>query len=447
MTETDTRASILAPKTDGKTTGGSYFVSNYPPFNAWSSEATGEVFDALNSKPVEDTPLGLYVHIPFCRKRCHFCYFKVYTDKNADAIKRYMDAVLAEAARYATMPLIGERKPLYVYFGGGTPSYLSHRQLAYLFEGLQQLLPWDQVREVAFECEPGTLNEKKLKALKELGVTRLSLGVENFNDEILKANNRAHDTEAIDRAYQTAREVGFEQINIDLIAGMLEETPDNWRACVDKAIELKPDCVTVYQMEIPMNTTIYKSMREAGLITAPVADWPTKRQWAAQAFEQLEQAGYTVTSAYTAVRDPDRVKFVYRDALWRGADMLAIGVSSFGHARGVHYQNEKDFEPYLERIEAGELPIRRAYSLTEEQQLIRELVLQFKLGRVSIGYFRGKFDVDITERFAEAIKAMTDTGDAKIEEDQIVLTRDALLRIDTMLTAFFEPRYQPAKAG
>ena len=447
MSDTSTRASILTPRTDSKTTAGSYFVSNYPPFNAWSADAVREVSDALQRGPVGDTPLGLYVHIPFCRKRCHFCYFKVYTDKNAQAIRRYMDAVLAEAGRYATLPLVEGRKPLFVYFGGGTPSYLSDRQLTYLFEGLQQLLPWDAAREVAFECEPGTLNEKKLRALKDLGVTRLSLGVENFSDAVLKANNRAHDAAAIDRAYATAREVGFDQINIDLIAGMLEETPENWRACIDRTLELQPDCVTIYQMEIPMNTTIYKSMREAGMISAPVADWPTKRVWTAEAFAQLERAGYTVTSAYTAVRDPDDVQFVYRDALWRGADMLALGVSSFGHARGVHYQNEKDFEPYLERVEAGELPIRRAYALTEPQRLIRELVLQFKTGRVEMGYFKRKFGVDLSAQFAGPIGEMVASGDASVTDGRIDLSREALLRVDTMLTAFFEPRYQPAKAG
>ncbi len=441
--ETTETRSALTSKTEGSTTAGGYFVSNYPPFNYWSADAASTAVEALGAPPQPDKPLGVYVHIPFCRKRCHFCYFKVYTDKNAGAIRRYLDAVLVEAERVIERAFVGGRKPTFVYFGGGTPSYLSVEQLGYLFDGLKALLPWDAAQEVAFECEPGTLNEKKLAYLRGAGVTRLSLGVENFTDEVLKANNRAHDAGAIERAYNFAREVGFPHINIDLIAGMLEETEANWQYNIERTLELKPDAVTVYQMEIPFNTTIYQQMRERGELTAPVADWPTKRRWAAEAFARLEGAGYTVTSAYTAVTDPRRVRFVYRDELWRGCDMLALGVSSFGHASGVHYQNEKDFEPYIERVEAGEVPVRRAFVTSEDQRLIRELVLLMKLGRVERSYFVNKFGVDVVERFAEVFDKHARAGDLSIDGDAITLTREALLRVDTLLIDFFEPGHRP----
>ena len=435
--------STLTPSTQGKTRAGGYFVSNYPPFGAWSDRAAPDLQAALAKAPTDDTPLGLYVHIPFCRKRCHFCYFKVYTDKNAAAIGRYLDAVITEAKQLATQARIANRPLKFVYFGGGTPSYLSLKQLDYLFAGLREHLNWQAVEEVAFECEPGTLNENKLAGLKALGVTRLSLGVENFNEHILEVNNRAHDGKAIDKAYHWARDAGFDQINIDLIAGMLEETEGNWHDCVSRALKLEPQCITIYQMEIPFNTAIYKQMHDTGALAAPVADWPTKRRWVTQAFGRLEEAGYQVTSAYTAVRDPGTIRFVYRDALWRGADMLALGVSSFGHLGGVHYQNEKDFGPYLERVEAGEMPVRRAYALTDEQCLIRELVLQFKLGHIDAAYFRQKFNVDITERFADVLGAMTASGALTIAGDGLTLSRDALLRVDSLLIEFFEPEHRP----
>jgi oxygen-independent coproporphyrinogen-3 oxidase len=446
MRDDSRRGAVLTQATDGSTAGGSYFVSNYPPFHAWTAEAVREVEAALDQPPVPGTPLGVYVHIPFCRKRCHFCYFKVYTDRNAGAIREYLDAVLDETRHVADRPLIAGRRPAFVYFGGGTPSYLSVEQLQHLFDGLRAALPWDDVEEVAFECEPGTLNDKKLAALRAMGVTRLSLGVENFDDRLLEVNNRAHNAEAIDRAYATAREVGFPQINIDLIAGMMDETQANWDRCIERTLALEPDSVTIYQMEIPFNTTIFKQMKEGGHFTAPVADWPTKRRWVAEAFERLEQAGYTVTSAYTAVRDPRKAKFIYRDALWRGADMLGLGVSSFGHLRGVHYQNEKDIGPYIERVNEGELPLRRAMTLSDHQRLVRELVLQMKLGVVSLAYFREKFGVAVDQQFAQAFGALEAAGDLTVAEGELRLTRSALLRVDTLLTAFFEPHYQPAAA-
>ena len=139
---------------------GSYFVANYPPFSVWTAEAVdGEARPALAAVPA-GVPLGLYLQIPFCRKRCHFCYFRVYTDKDAAAIRGYLDAVLKEFRTYAGKPFIGGRKPKFVYFGGGTPSYLSPDQLKFLTDGMKELLPWDAVEEVTFEAEPGTLRKE-----------------------------------------------------------------------------------------------------------------------------------------------------------------------------------------------------------------------------------------------------------------------------------------------
>ena len=128
---------------------------------------------------------------------------------------------------------------------------------------MKSIISWDEAEEVTFECEPGTLSEKKLEAIKKFGVTRLSLGVENFNDHILETNGRAHRSGEVFKAYEYAKNLGFENINIDLIAGMLEETDDNWTECIDRTLELEPDCVTIYQMEVPFNTTIYKNMKES----------------------------------------------------------------------------------------------------------------------------------------------------------------------------------------
>jgi len=201
------------------TKAGNYFVSNYPPYSFWRPEHLPAVARVLDTPGPADVPLGIYVHIPFCRQRCDFCYFKVYTDKNSKEIRRYLEGVRRELALYAPAARFAGRKARFVYFGGGTPSYLSAEQLAELFESVRVVFPWDEVQEIAFECEPGTLSEVKLSELKRLGVTRLSLGVENFDAHILEINNRAHRAAEIHKTYRFARSVGFDQINIDLIAG------------------------------------------------------------------------------------------------------------------------------------------------------------------------------------------------------------------------------------
>lgn len=429
-------------KAHDETEVGNYFVANYPPFSYWDAETAKTVRGLLDQPQKPGVPLGVYFHVPFCRKRCHFCYFRVYTDKNADDIKRYLDAGIAEFELYAKSPLIRGRKPKFVYFGGGTPSYLSVTQLQSLTDRMKALLPWDEAEEVTFEAEPGTLTEQKLKAIRDLGVTRLSLGVENFDKHILEINGRAHRTDEIYRAYNYARSIGFPQINIDLISGMVEETDENWRENVRKTIELLPDSVTIYQMEVPYNTGIYKEMKAEGKLTAPVANWHTKRGWVDYAFLELEKAGYTVTSGYTAVRDPQKTKFIYRDALWSGADLIGLGVASFSHISGTHFQNITEFTQYLDAIQRGELPISRAMTTTEEERMIREFILQMKLGRVSQQYFRDKFGVNVGERFRQQFDDLRMKNLIGEQGDWFVLTREALLKVDTLLHAFFLPQHK-----
>ncbi len=437
-----------AESTQEKTGLGNYFVANYPPFSFWKPDYLLEARAALNAPPKSGTPLGLYLHIPFCRKRCKFCYFRVYTDKNARDIEVYLDALLKEVQLYARLPIVGGRVPQYIYFGGGTPSYLSATQLRGLMTRLKEVLPWDGASEVTFECEPGTLQEHKLEALREMGVTRLSLGVENFDYKILEYNGRAHHDEEIYRAYGWARAMGFDQVNIDLIAGMVGESWDNWKLCVAKTIELAPESVTIYQMELPYNTVFSQELRVLGgdePASFAVADWPTKRAWVSYAFDELARAGYEESSAYTMVKDRTRTKFVYRDSLWRGADMFGTGVASFGHANGVHIQNVDEWETYVAMLDRGELPLGRALPVQPRELLIREMILQLKTGWLDAEYFDAKFGVYIVNEFAAPLGRLAQSGDLTIIEDGVKLTRQGLLHVDRLLPEFFEPRHRTAR--
>lgn len=427
------------------TKAGNYFIANYPPFSFWNEKDLPCIDSLLNSPSPGKAPLGLYYHIPFCRKRCHFCYFRVYTDKNSSDVRRYLDATMQELERYAQSSYIAGRKPKFVYFGGGTPSYLSAQQLTELTDRMKSILSWDEAEEVTFECEPGTLTEKKVQAIKDFGVTRLSLGIENFSDHILETNGRAHRSPEVFGAFQWARDAGIENINIDLIAGMLEETDENWQDCIRRVLELSPDCVTIYQMEIPFNTTIYQSMKKEAKLTAPVADWPTKRRWVKEAFAKLEANGYTVTSTCTAVKNPQQTRFQYRDQLWGGADMVALGVASFGHLGGVHYQNVTHFEDYCTSMEEEKPVIRRALLTTEDERFIREFILQWKLGSVRPAYFLDKFGVDVEERYRPVLEDWQRQGILEKRADRWVLSRDALLRVDSLLHQFFLPQHRDAK--
>jgi oxygen-independent coproporphyrinogen-3 oxidase len=428
-----------------KTEVGSYFIANYPPFSQWNTEGVHDVEAVMHAPPLkvngEATPLGLYLHIPFCRKRCKFCYFRVYTDKAAPDVERYVAALSREIELVSKLEVMGGRPFRFVYFGGGTPSFLSSKQLTSLVDRLRANINWDKAEEVTFECEPGTLSHSKLVTLKELGVTRLSLGVENFADSVLEENGRAHHSAEIFKAWEWIREIGFPNVNIDLISGMVGENWDLWRETVRRTVELAPESVTIYQMELPFNTTYSKDIL-GNHVETPVADWPTKRAWVNYAYDELLAAGYSVSSGYTLVKEKNRVNFSYRDNLWRGSDLLATGVASFGHVSGVHYQNHPEWETYLTSLEAGHLPLHRALKITDHQKLVREMILQLKKGYLELPYFRNKFGVDVVERWHEVWKEYEGEGLLSIEPDRVKLTRDGLLCVDGLLPAFFEPEMQ-----
>ncbi len=427
-----------------KTEVGNYFVSNYPPFSQWKPEFVSEAIDALNQPPRVEDPLGLYIHIPFCRKRCHFCYFKVYTDKNASEIEIYLDALIKENEIYSRMPAFQGRQLRFAYFGGGTPSYISDKQLRYLVDGLNRHVSWANAEEVTFECEPGTLQKAKLETLRAIGVTRLSLGIEHFDDEILAANGRAHLSPEIYRAYQWAREVDFPQVNIDLIAGMIGETEEKWHEAVRKAIELQPDSVTIYQMELPYNTTISRDILKKGM-ESPIAGWTMKRRWLDYAFEQFLAHDYEIAGSDIVATKKKTCRFIYRDALWHGGDMIGIGVSSFSHFGGVNFQNAHNFEEYVRILNQDRLPLLRAVSLTPKQRLIREMVLQLKTGALDTGYFSRKFGVDVWNEFRSVYEGLEERNLLERQNEDILLTRRGHLEVDSFLPDFFEPELRTVR--
>jgi oxygen-independent coproporphyrinogen-3 oxidase len=197
-------------------------------------------------------------------------------------------------------------------------------------------------------------------------------------------------------------------------------------------------------MELPFNTVYSKDIL-GNQIETPVADWPTKRRWVDWAFAQFAAAGYSVSSAYTMVKDPHKVNFSYRDNLWRGSDLLATGIASFGHISGVHYQNRPEWEDYCGTLEAGQLPLGRGMQLSKRQLLIRELILQLKRGYLDLPYFQNKFQCNVLDEWQEAWQEYEGSGYLVVRDNRVELTRSGLLRIDALLPAFFEAQFRDVR--
>lgn len=422
---------------------GSYFVATYPPFSAWDERGAQIFVETLGRRrePGAVPPaLGAYIHIPFCVKRCEFCYYLSYDDR-PEQLDAYIEALLAEARILAAEPGVADRGLTFAYIGGGTPSALSERRIDHLLRGLREALPWERAREVTFECAPRTVTPDKLRVLREHGVTRVSMGVQAMDDEVLRRNGRIHRVADIERAWEAVAAAGFPVVNLDLIVGLVGQSAESFFESLDRVIEMDPESITVYQLEIPLNTPLYKAMQEGTLDGSP-AEWSTKRSRLATAFKRLESAGYHVRSAYTAVKDPRRHGFVYQDAQYTGADLLGLGASAFSCFGGVQHQNRAALPRYLAALEAGGLPLWRGHEMSAEERAIREMVLQWKLGRVDRRGFRRRHGVDPAEHFSEALRPLCAAGLARIEPDAIVLTLEGLVQADRVLPSFYLPHHR-----
>jgi oxygen-independent coproporphyrinogen-3 oxidase len=202
--------------------------------------------------------------------------------------------------------------------------------------------------------------------------------------------------------------------------------------------------VTIYQTEIPYHTHLAKAVR-GGQVTGGLVSWEDKRARLNDAFEQLTADGYTVVSAYAAAKDPVRHGFNYCEHLWRGGDMLGVGVAAFSYLGGAHFQNMEDLHGYCEQVEKGDLPLHRATRLGEREQLVREFILQLKWGVVDLAPFRRKFAVEISEAFRTTLHDLQTQGLLNYDRDRVALTRRGLLQTDRLLPLFYDAQYRKVR--
>lgn len=417
-------------------TFGSYFVSAYPPFERWSAAGVAGLAPLL-AGGAEPVPLGLYVHVPFCVQRCRYCYYLSHDERDADR-EAYLSALGAELELYARQPLLAGRTLDFVYFGGGTPSSLSLAEIERLLARLQAHIPWSSAREVTFECAPRSVTDDKARALKAAGVTRISLGVQQLDDEVLVRSGRVHLVADVERAYDVLRRTGFDVLNLDLMVGLPGEDESSFQRSLERVLALAPESVTLYPLEIPRNTPLYRHL-QADPACEALATWPEKHARTERAFERLAAAGYELRSAYTAFRGAEKRAFVYQDEQYAGADLLGIGASAFSYLAGTHFQNASRLENYMGALARGALPVSRAHALSASERLVREFVLQLKLLRVPLAPLAQKFGRSPLEVFAGPLARFRAAGWLEVMPEAVTLTRSGIPRVDRMLPAFYLP--------
>lgn len=360
----------------------------------------------------------LYFHIPFCPKLCPYCSFYVEVGAK-NKTTGFLDALLREVELAASTY---ELQPETIYFGGGTPSALTTAQLEYLFTGLRERLPWADVAEVDLEANPATVRADKAKLLRDVGVTRLSLGVQSWDDALLKTLGRAHDSKQAEETYKTLRAAGFTNLNIDLMFSVPGQTLEQWQRTLEKTIVLEPDHVSCYCLTYEEDTEYFRKLLGGTF----VQDIEHDAQLFEMTMDRLTSSGFAQYEISNYAR-PGR-ESRHNLAYWQGRDFLGFGPSAFSSIGLKRSQNVCDTAAYVQRISSGE----SATSFTEE--LTREK-RQGEIAAFGMRMAAGLPEAQLAP-WEEAVREFRALGFIEEREERAVLTRRGKMMADSVAEAF-----------
>ena len=371
---------------------------------------------------------GLYVHIPFCSSRCSYCDFAtgLYESELAD---RYVCAVIQEIR---SSNFAGQRADT-IYFGGGTPSLLAPSQLDRILSALFEQFEIDGAAEITLEINPGSTTPQKLNEFRRLGINRASFGAQTFDDAELAKLGRSHTAADTLNTYAYLRSAGFTNVSFDLIAGLPGQTLDRWQRNVEQALELQPEHLSFYLLEVHSGTPLAEHIRR-GLQPVPDEDLAgVMYQWM---LEQASKAGYEhyeiSNLCQRNFQSQHNVKY------WTGEPYYGFGCSSHSYdGRDCRWSNQRDVKKYVELVESGMSPVVEEQQLSEDEVRAEALFLGMRLMRgVDVRRYRESFGVDLRDEHGEDLDRFCRAGLLEFDGDLIRLTRTGALLSNEVFAAF-----------
>lgn len=404
-------------------------ISIYPPIVLYNTKDVGGIWDDDGGSGDKGRLSNIYVHIPFCPQRCDFCYFTSFSAKDS-VVRGYVEALEKEMELLSGKQLLKERRFHTVYFGGGTPTYLKPEYLESIIRKLASCFAVESGSEFCVEVRPGNeATEEKLKLLKDMGVNRISMGAQSFVQDVLDQNGRRHRIEDFFKIYDRLRKVGFKNINIDIMSGMVGDNESTWQRTIETVLGLEPENITVYKMHIYKHSELYRKMEELNRTDALVSD-SREISMIRHFYKEMHKAGYRKSSGtYTFTRSKEH-DHAYRLSRTGGGELLGIGLSSNSFVNRSVYQNANKLEEYLAMVNDGILPVKRAYKLTKEEEIKRALIFGLKTSSIDRVDFIQKYGIDPMEVAGEGLGRMLEDGLAEMDEKEIRLTEEAYIFAD-----------------
>jgi oxygen-independent coproporphyrinogen-3 oxidase len=381
--------------------------------------AAGRCSNAGDTPAAIPAPIHhLYVHIPFCARICPYCaFYKDLLDRSqtwrfCEAILRDLDQ---QCARFALTPET-------IYFGGGTPTALTTSQLEFLLGGFRDRLDLSLLAEWTIEANPGSVSAHKAALLRKLGVTRVSLGIQSWDDELLKLLGREHNSQQAEQSFHILRAAGFSNINVDLMFGLPGQTVEQWKFTLEKTIRLQSEHISAYCLTYEEDTEFFLRHARGELLQ----DTDTDAAFFEMAMSILEEAGYGQYEISNYARPG--FSSVHNGAYWLGKDYLGIGPSAFSTVGMNRWQNVCDYRTYIDRVLSGNSPRASAENLTNEMKRTERLALSL---RTSAGVSASELN-----GFAQEKNEFIALGLLRESNGNFVLTRKGKELADSVAEAF-----------
>lgn len=373
---------------------------------------------------MQKKPTSAYVHIPFCTQICYYCDFSKVFIKN-QPVDSYLEHLLQEFHSYDIQKL----RTLYI--GGGTPTALSALQLEILLDGLTKNLDLSVLEELTIEANPGDLDADKIAVLKNSAVNRVSLGVQTFDDKMLKKIGRSHLEKDIYENIDRLKLAGFDNISIDLIYALPGQTMDQVKDNVEKAITLDIPHMSLYSLILENHTVFMNRMRRGKL---PLPKEELEAEMFEYIIEELERSGFEhyEISNFSKPGFESRHNLMY----WDNAEYYGIGAGASGYVNGVRYKNHGPIRHYLSAVEAGNARVTEEH-LSQREQMEEEMFLGLrKKSGVSITRFEEKFGTSFEDLYGQVVRNLCHQGLLQVEGQQIRMTKKGLFLGDTVAEQF-----------
>ncbi|HZO92051.1 MAG TPA: radical SAM family heme chaperone HemW [Chthonomonadaceae bacterium] len=385
----------------------------------------------------QNRPLAIYVHVPFCKKHCAYCDFNTYVEKAQSAlVDQTVEAICRDIERAAAemdgrTPL-GTRPVPTVFFGGGTPTFLSGEQLAHILDVIRANFAVAPDAEISSEANPGSSDAEKFAAMRAAGFNRLSIGVQSFDDALLMALDRFHTAGEAERALQAAREAGFANINLDLMFGLPQQTLPLWEATLERALALRPAHLSLYALTLEPGTR-FERLHAGGKLDLP--DEETELAMYERCIAALTAAGYAHYEVSNFAQPGFRCQ--HNQVYWRNEEYLGVGPGAVSYIAGRRWKRERLPLRYVQKVNAGADLSVESECLDIAGALGETMMLGLRMREgLPLQRLRDRFGIEPRTYFAAQIEKLTARGLLVLEEDTLRLTHRGLLLANDVLGEF-----------